>query len=138
MKLEKPSKVSEMSEAAQAHNLVLFLALPARMQGANKKGEISHVYGLLRKHRKWTWRRVKSFYYGEVSDDAVRARELRELKEAAYLAQARKEHARFTAETERLAAIHFPQDEDFYGAEIEARRGFMGRVDGTRAGGGAE
>lgn len=112
-----------MGDAAFAHDLVIKLTLPARMRGDSKKGQITFAHRELSKvNKKWTWRRVKSFFYDELPDDVVRARELRELKLAVALREARKLHAEFNAETDRLEAAHSRQDADFYSDQIEARR----------------
>lgn len=126
MKSEKRSKGAEMSEAMRATACFDDIAFPARLNGVSRKGQVTFVHRKLdRQHPQsgWTWRRVKAFAYGEVENRNVRARELRELEEtAALLREARKAHAEFIAETERLAAAFAHQDEDFAGPEIEARR----------------
>lgn len=141
MNSEKASKGSEMSEAAYAQELCFQIALPARLRGESRKGQISYVHREVNRHSRdgWTWRRVKAFIYGEVSDGAVRARELRELEDTAELIRkAREQHAEFIAETERLAAFYLRQDADFIRPEIEARRSVVGRVGRAGTGGAAE
>jgi hypothetical protein len=144
MKLEKASKGAEVSEALVAQDFCRRIALPAQSRGADDKGQISYVFGVLSKRnrpeKQWTWRRVKTLWYGDLPDRAVRAWELRQLEEtAALLATARKAHADYIAETERLAAMLLHQDEDFHGPQVAALRNVARGVDlpGTdsRAGG---
>lgn len=129
-----------MREAAQAQSLCFDIALPARLEGRKIKGQITYVFDrMVRRYPAdgWKWRRVKSLWNEEVLDRNIGARELRQLEEtAALLDAARKAHADFIAETERMAAVFAAQDEDFYRPEIEARRSVLGGVDRSRAGGG--
>lgn len=50
MKLEKSSRsVETMADAAVAQDCVFKLAVPARLRGDNKKGQITYVHDLLKR-----------------------------------------------------------------------------------------
>ncbi len=144
---EKPSTGVEMSNAAYAQELVFRLAAPPEL-GDSQKGQIDRAYRRLMKALKengrdetkarWTWRRVKAFWYGEAPDHTVRTWQTQDLELAVVLHEARKAHAEFRAETERLAAYFSHADEDFGRAEIEGRRSWLGGVHRARADGGDE
>lgn len=92
-------------------------------------------------HRRWTEKRLKSWWYRESENvmhwqmvelyqAAAKAKEEREL-----LAAARREHAEFIAKTARLRSLLEHQDEAFHRTQIEGLGGSMGGMDLSRDGG---
>lgn len=93
--------------------------------------------------RKWSTNRVEEIFSGKARRvDAYELLTLRALKEAKLIREgkrlrdARRAHAEFNEETERLAEMFAYGDEDFARPEIEARRSVAGRVDLPRVDGG--
>ena len=128
-----------MAEAAYMQSLCHDIAFPARLRGEGRKGQINHVHHEVSKRGAVSWRRVKAFFYGEVPDGAVRLREVRQFEDtAAELEAARKAHADFIAETQRMAAFRFAPDADFYSDQIEARGRVAFGMDRPRIAGGDE
>jgi methionine synthase II (cobalamin-independent) len=137
--LEKRAKDLEMREAVIAQGLMFRLA--AAQPGERNKAVIGRAYDALKRHfpdeARWTWRRVRSLVEQDVSDDAVRLREVRQILEAierekadrAALEAARREHAEYVAETLRMATALAVADEAFHRPEIERLRSFAGRMD---------
>lgn len=91
----------------------------------------------------WSGNRVFDLFTGRARRvegfelDALRgARADKLLRDAAIIREARKAHAEFDAETDRLEAFYFGPDADFYRDQIEARRIASGAVGSPRNAGG--
>lgn len=147
MKLEKSSRGVEMSEAAVAQSLLFDIAVSAKPRGENGKSSIGLIFSMLLKRyptSKWTHRRVRGLWNDEVPDWRIRARELRELSETLHaLEEARKQHADFKAETDKiraqflgLATTLAHGDEDFHRPSIEGLRDVVLGVAGPGTEGG--
>lgn len=100
------------------------------MQALFTRGTIgARIVAARRSLKKWGGNRVFEIFTGKARRiegfelETLRAMRAAKLSaDAAALAEARKAHAEFAAETERLAALCFHTDENFYRDQIEARR----------------
>lgn len=137
MKQDFPSKdVETMSDAALAAFLIREVAGP-RGHDDSIKELLNRAYRALQKQNEaWKHRRVRAIWNREAA--RIEHREIAEMKAAIALREARKEHAEYIAETERLAALGFAIDPDFYRDQIEARRSILGGVGRSGADGGAK
>jgi hypothetical protein len=73
------------AEALCPHEIVHQLAIPAKLNGKNRKGQITSVHEILQKQDTeggWTWRRVRSLFYNEVPSEHIKHREALALKSA--------------------------------------------------------
>ena len=133
MNVEKPAKSVAMSDVAIAADRIRRVA-GARGYDEPVKVLLDRAYDVLSRHyphSRWTRRRVRALWRKE----AARV-DYHEIAEMEMILAARKEHAEFVAETERMAAAYLRPDPDFYSPEIEARRSVARGVDRPGAAGG--
>lgn len=125
--MEKQSGDTEMSDIALAQQRIRQVAAPAEI-GEGIKAQINRAHRLLTKQRQtWTYRRVRAFWYGEAA--RVDYQEIRDMEAVIALREARRDHARYIAQTERLAAQLAATDPAFHSQEIERLRGLARGVD---------
>ncbi len=124
MNVGKSATGLAMTDAAIGADLIRQVAGP-RGSDERVKNLLDRAYrALARANPKWTRRRVRALWNREVA--RVEHQEIAEMQAILALRRARKDHAEFKAETDRLAAAFAVQDEDFYRDQIEALRGILG------------
>lgn len=133
MKVEGSSRSLAVSDVALAADRIRLVAGNRGVDDPVKVLWERAFAELVKRNPKWTRRRVRALWNKEAA--RIDHREMAEMDAVLALREARKGHAEFIAETERLATMFAHADEDFHSHQIEARRLIAGGVGLSRTAG---